>query len=146
MTDFHGYNGNEPRELNEVKDLGMEAKITLQPLDRVDFGRAPFGLRSVPIENPNRASQRDRALAKRPVASRSRIALIRLSKKRLWPQNILLEAAVMDGRFQAAIDGRLLFEPFDYDDPVDGRHSEWSPLELGVRGGAAAMRRDSCLS
>ena len=52
---------------------------------------------------------------------------------------MLLEAAVIDQRFQAAIDGRLLFEPFDYDDPRStGRPSE-TPVALGVRGEAAGL-------
>ena len=59
---------------------------------------------------------------------------------------MLLEAAVMDGRFQAAIDGRLLFEPFDYDDPASNGPASESPFELGVRGGAAEVERDPDLS
>ena len=35
--------------------------------------------------------------------------------------------------------GRLLFEPFDYDDPVSTGTTGDSPVELGVRGGAAEV-------
>ncbi len=55
------------------------------------------------------------------------------------PRAILLEAAVMDGRFQAAIDERLLFDPFDFDDPASRGTTGTCPVELGVRGGAAEV-------
>jgi signal peptidase I len=45
----------------------------------------------------------------------------------------------MDGRFQAAIDGWLLFEPFDYDRPGSIGASGESPVELSVGGGAAEL-------
>jgi signal peptidase I len=51
--------------------------------------------------------------------------------------SVVLEAAVMDRRFQAAIDGRPLFEPYDYDDPVLTGAAVESPLELGLKGGGA---------
>ena len=43
----------------------------------------------------------------------------------------------MDGRFQAAINGRLLFEPFDFDDPAKESSSSETLAEVGVRGGEA---------
>ena len=36
MTDFHGYNGSEPRQLNEIKDVGVEAKLAIsQSVERI---------------------------------------------------------------------------------------------------------------
>ena len=139
MTDFHGYNGNEPRELNEIKDVGMEARITAERVDRVDLGRASVGLRSIRAARSRPRTRGEIELLRNgqpvPIANRSNPFL----EKGLWPRTVLLEAAVMDGRFQAAIDGRLLFEPFDYDDPASTGATSESPLELGVRGGAAEV-------
>ena len=43
---------------------------------------------------------------------------------------------VFDRRVQVAIDGRLLFEPYDFDDPGPPVPASDSPISLGVRGGA----------
>jgi signal peptidase I len=138
MSDFYGYNGNEPRELNQIKDVGMEARITVsEAVETI----------SIALQSGN-----DRFLLRIPARNRGAIELVRndqavrvvnrfnpFAEKGLWPRTVLLEATVMDGRVQAAIDGRLLFEPYDYDDPVlRGAKSE-SPVALGVRGGAALV-------
>jgi len=47
----------------------------------------------------------------------------------------LLEASVMDRRLMVAIDGELLFDPYDYDDPGVGRGPGDRPIALGVRDG-----------
>jgi signal peptidase I len=133
MTDFHGYNGNEPRNLNEIKDVGMEARLTVS--------------KSIEAISVALRSGFDRFVLEIPTTKVGEMELVRNGKrvaianrfnpfieKGLWPRTVLFEAALMDGRFQAAIDGRLLFEPFDYDDPVTGTMSG-SLLELGVRGG-----------
>ncbi len=139
MTDFHGYNGSEPRQLNEIKDVGTEAKVTLGPsIESISValssGADRFVLR---IANGESGAiellRNDRAV---PISHPSNPLAARGLKQR----TIVLEAALVDRRFQAAIDGQLLFEPFDFDD------SEWrgvvrskSPLELGVRGGEAEV-------
>jgi signal peptidase I len=139
MTDFHGYNGNEPRELNDVKDIGVEARLTLsQSIESI----------SVALR-----SGRDRFVLEIPTTNALEIKLLRngkpvttanrtnpLMEKGLWPRTVRLEAALMDGRFQAAIDGRLLFEPFDYDDPASAGETSGNLLELGVRGGEVEVR------
>ncbi len=138
ITDFHAYNGNEPRQLNDVKDLGIEARVTLGP--------------SVETISIALCSGFDRFVLRIPTAAAGEIELLRngqgvplsnrsnlISAKGVQPRTLVLEAAVMDGRFQAAIDGQLLFDPFDFDDPLlRGSASEF-PLELGVRGGAAEV-------
>jgi signal peptidase I len=54
----------------------------------------------------------------------------------LWPRNVTIEATVIDRRVQVAIDGRLLFDPYDFDDPIAPGLASESPFSLGVRGGA----------
>ena len=50
-----------------------------------------------------------------------------------------LEAAVFDRRVQVAIDGRMLFDPYDFDDPIAPGSASESPFSLGVRGGAVEV-------
>jgi signal peptidase I len=136
MTDFHGYNGSEPRQLNEIKDVGMEAKLTLsRSIESVSVAlRSGFDrfVLQVPT-GPGAAVELRRNGLAVPISNRSNP----FSERSLWPATVVLEAAVMDGRFQAAIDGRLLFDPFDFDDPVRAGSASESLLELGVRGGDA---------
>jgi signal peptidase I len=53
----------------------------------------------------------------------------------------LLEASVMDRRLTVALDGVLLFDPIDYDDPTPGPGPDESPLALGVRRGRLTVER-----
>ena len=52
-----------------------------------------------------------------------------------WPRTVTLEASAFDQRVLLAVDGRLLFDPFDYESrraiPIVGE----SPIGLGVDGG-----------
>jgi signal peptidase I len=52
---------------------------------------------------------------------------------------MLLEASLMDRRLSVAIDGALLFEPIDYDDPAIGPGRPPGPVALGVRGGSMTV-------
>src|SRR5207237_1345679 len=55
---------------------------------------------------------------------------------------VRLEASVMDRRLMVALNGRLLFEPYDYEDPAIGPPAYASPIALGVLGaGSAEIRR-----
>jgi len=138
VCDFYGYNGGEPREYNEVKDLGMEARLTVG--DSVDA--ISVALRS----------GADQFVVRIPVARTGSIELERNDRTiplanchnpfhnaELYPQTILLEAAVFDRRLQVAIDGRPLFDPFDYGDPVSASSGSEDPVALGVRGGAVEV-------
>jgi len=135
VCDFYGYNGGEPREYNEIKDLGFEARLCVS--DSVDT--ISVALRS----------GSDQFVVRVPVARLGSIELERndrrvplancrnpLENKALYPRTILLEAAVFDRRLQVAIDGQPLFDPSDYDDPRPPAPASESPLAVGVRGGA----------
>jgi signal peptidase I len=50
-----------------------------------------------------------------------------------------LEAAAFDRRMQVAIDGRLLFDPVDYDGLLTVAPTNESPVALAVRGGEATV-------
>ena len=104
ITDFHGYNGSEPRELNEVKDLGMEARVTLGESVETISVALRSGFDRFVLRIPTAAKAARSSCFATVSVSRSRIGLIHFLNKGLWPRTIVLEAAVMDGRFQAAID------------------------------------------
>ncbi len=140
VSDFYSYNGGESREYNEVKDLGMEARLTVS--DSVDA--ISVALRS----------GSDQFVVRIPVAKLGPVELERNDRRvrlvnrynpfendGLYPKSIRLEAVVFDRRVQVAIDGRPLFDPFDYDDPLSGSPASESPVALGVRGGAVEVDR-----
>ena len=47
VRDFYAYNGGDVRADNEVKDLGMEARLSVERSGRVDLGADSVRLRSV---------------------------------------------------------------------------------------------------
>ena len=139
VYDFNSYNGAEIRGENVVSDLMVEAKI--QPgaearavAIRIDFGSDRFVV-SIPV-----------AAGETPVVTRNR-RVLRLSNARSgWktavgaPAEALVEASVMDRRFSVAVDGTLLFDPIDFDNPRVGPGPGESPLGFGARGGFARVR------
>ena len=52
-----------------------------------------------------------------------------------------LEASLFDQRVLIAVDGQLLFEPFDYDDPQGERRGSSAPIAFGVLGGDLVVDR-----
>jgi signal peptidase I len=139
VTDFYAYNGGELRGENEIADLSIEARVSVS--DSVE---------SLAVDLQSGA---DRFVVRVPVSSRGSVALFRngravdvlksdnpLASSRARPRTFTLDASVVDRRVQVAIDGQLLFEPFDYERDV--RNAAWpgeSPIALGVRGGAATV-------
>jgi signal peptidase I len=135
VRDFYGYNGNEPRDFNDMSDLAMEARLKMDAgVDSIalalDSGSDAFHVR-IPVRRPGSVTvtRNDREL---PVAGCHNP----FGEKDLWPRSVLLEAAVFDRRLQVAVDGRLLFDPYDFDDPVSGAGATESPVALAARGGA----------
>ncbi len=52
-----------------------------------------------------------------------------------WPRTLTLEASAFDHRVMVAIDGKLLFDPYDYDRPRPGPTVGEIPIGVGVDGG-----------
>jgi signal peptidase I len=50
-----------------------------------------------------------------------------------------LEISVVDRRLQAAVNGALLFDPIDFDDSFTARHSDESPVAIGVQEGSVVV-------
>jgi signal peptidase I len=133
IKDFCGYNGGDLRADNDVRDLALEARLTVDSaVKSIAVSLVSGGDRFV-VTLP--ASWHGGPTLKR----NGRLVQVALRNpfegNGTWPRTIAIEAAVCDRRVQVAIDGELLFEPFDYDAPVlDGVPSE-SPIALGVQGG-----------
>src|SRR5262249_13263988 len=134
VHDFNPYNGGDLRGENRVGDLMLEARVT-----------PDAGVRSLVVRIESRS---DRFVVTLPVEDASPIE-IRRNGRLLIPANprndlaalwasgrpVLLEASVMDRRLTVALDGALLFDPIDYDNPSFGPEAGERPVSLGVRGG-----------
>jgi signal peptidase I len=136
VRDFYAYNGSELPAENEVTDLGLEAHMTLTQ----SVGSISAAVRS----------GSDRFVVRIPVGLGGEIELVRSDGRRVgltncwnpftsqgaWPRTVTLEVSVFDRRVLVALDGRLLFDPVDYDNPRGGPPPDSdNPIALGVEGG-----------
>jgi signal peptidase I len=137
VTDFLAYNGGDVQGEHQVNDLMLVATLSCAAdvrdlMVRIDSGGDRF-LMTLPISG---AGAIEITRPGQPVVStRARsdgLALLRSSAAR----TVLFEASVMDRRLQVSLDGVLLFDPLDYDDPAGFPDADESPLALGVRGGS----------
>jgi signal peptidase I len=140
VTDFLAYNGGETRGENTVCDLMLEAKLDCGAdlrglVVRIDSGGDRFVV-DLPIDATGAVAVRRSgrtlpALGSRPEGQ----ALLAAAPRR----SIHLEVSVMDRRLQVAVDGVLLFDPLDYEDPSSFPYASESPVALGVRGGSVVV-------
>jgi signal peptidase I len=140
VTDFLAYNGGELCGENPVGDLMLEATLDcgadLRDLAiRIDSGGDRFVV-VLPIGAAGTVEvRRSGRLLASPSARPDARAVLAASARR----SIHLEASVMDRRLQVAVDGMLLFDPLDYDDPSSFPGASESPVALGVRGGSVIV-------
>jgi signal peptidase I len=142
IRDFCPYNGLGPyRSENTVGDLMLEAELTPGPDARavlVRFnGNADRFLVTIPVDG--RGSLEVRRNGK-PVSVKALGPVLRSSTSEA-PKVTKLEASLVDQRLSIALDGELVFEPFDYDDPSVGvgpgarlAGPSMSPLGIGAAG------------
>jgi signal peptidase I len=134
IRDFYAYNGGDLPADNEVADLGLEAKMTVES--------------SVDAISAALRSGADQFVVRIPVKLRGEVELehngrrVPLSGYRhpfqdagRWPRTVTLEASAFDRRVTVALDGQLLFEPYDYDRPRPGPSAGEIPIGVGVEGG-----------
>ena len=134
VRDFYAYNGGELPAENEVIDLGLEARLSVG--DSVEAISA--GLRS----------GSDQFLVRIPVDHGHEIELVhngrRVRLDNSWnpfrdgglrPRTVTLEASCFDRRVLVAVDGRLLFDPYDFEKRRTGPPAGEFPIGLGVEGG-----------
>jgi signal peptidase I len=139
VRDHYAYNGGDLSADNVVKDLAMEARLTIgedvQTLAvRFRSGGDRFVVR-IPVKQQGRleVARNDRQVTTTVLANP-------LVENGPWPRDVRLEASVVDRRLSVLLDGVPLFVPLDYDDPTHGPAPDSSPVALGVRGGAVMVR------
>lgn len=134
VHDFSAYNGAEVPGENEVIDLALEAHIapgveTTSVAVRIDSGADRFL-----VELPAGPGLPEVSRNGQPVAVAHR-------RNAGWEpgRQRRIDVSVVDRRLTATIDGTPLFDPFDFDDPLEGPGPGDRPLAVGVRGGAAVV-------
>jgi signal peptidase I len=141
VHDFIGYNGLDIPAGNVVSDLMVEARVAPGPgargvAVRIDAGGDHFVV-EIPVVGAGGSSG--------PVVLRNRNKLTLSNAQAGLPparpggRGTLLEASVMDRRLTVALDGVLLFDPIDFDDPAVRPGPGDSPLGIGVNGGALTL-------
>ena len=136
IYDFCPYNGGDVRGENRVSDLMLEAQVSARPGTKAVAVRIGVGpdrfLVSIPVDGLGRPEVwRDG----RTVAIDEVRGSLLPSSSEADPAAVRLEVSLMDRRLTVAIDGRLLFDPVDYDDPSGNLRSRPTPVALGVAGG-----------
>jgi signal peptidase I len=134
VRDFYAYNGGDLPADNEVTDLGIEARMTVDgSVEAISAAlrsgadqfvvRIPVGLRG-DVELEHNGHRMPVAGGQNPFQDAGR-----------WPRTVTLEASAFDRRVTVAVNGKLLFEPYDYDRPRPGPSIGEIPIGLGVHGG-----------
>ncbi len=142
VFDSNPYNGGDLRGENRVSDLMIEARLTVEPNVRAALVRIDSGSDRFVVSIPNGGSSLEVIEIRRNGRLLDSVPSLSLA---LWEKlrqgiPVLLEASVMDCRLTVAIDGELLFDPIDYDDPAPGPgRSDEGPIALGVRGGSMTV-------
>jgi signal peptidase I len=142
VRDFNPYNGLDLPGEHRVDDLMLEAEVAASPdvksvVVRINNAADRFVL-MIPVDGkePLEVRRNGRKLAIKPLSASL------ASSNENARTFARLEVSLMDRRLMAAIDGKLLFEPHDYDDPAAGASAFASPLALGVLGaGSVDVRR-----
>jgi signal peptidase I len=140
VSDFSAYNGGELRGENNATDLMLEARLTCSPgvrdlTLRINSGSDRFFV-TLPIGGVGTVAVRrnGRSLAPQELRAEGLASLATAPMR-----TIQVEASVMDRRLTVAVDGALLFDPIDYEDPAAFPSFEPNPIALGIRGGAAEV-------
>ena len=138
VRDFYAYNGGDIRADNEIRDLGFEANLLVSSeveslAVTLRSGSDPFVV-TIPV---NREGSIELTRNSRRIALTDCDNPFR--KAGSWPRRVMLEASVFDRRVTVAIDGRPLFAPIDYDNPMVAPPPGDSPFALGVRGGELSV-------
>jgi signal peptidase I len=138
VYDFNAYNGGDLRGENVVNDLMIEARLTVGPDARAVALRLDSGADRFVVTLPVGGEGTPEVIrnGRRVALTRPRTDLPALCPT---GRPVRLEASVMDRRLMVAIDGTLLFDPIDFDDPAIGPGGRSSALALGVRGGSMTV-------
>ncbi len=134
VRDFYAYNGGDLRADNEIRDLGFEARLTVSAdVESLAFtirsGSDPFTVR-IPVRATG-SVELTRNNRRIPLVG----SLNPFEREGPWPREVTLEASIFDRRITVELDGKALFAPIDYENPLVAPPPGDSPLALAVRGG-----------
>ncbi len=134
VLDFLPYNGLDLPGENRVDDLMIEADVAVDTeAEGVAVRLQKEGDRFlvvIPVDGhgPVKVRRNGRTI---PVETHP---VVLPSSPPGAPEPVRLEASLIDQRLLVAIDGQLLFEPYDFDNPTPGLGSFASPVGLGAVG------------
>jgi signal peptidase I len=136
IRDFLAYNSLDLRGENRARDLMVEARVTVSAgvqavAVRIESGADRF-LVQVPVDGlgPLEVRRNGRRLEVDERPDAPRLTGAPEGRRRSMP----LAVSVVDQRLSARLDGRDLFTPIDYDDPLDAPGAWSSPVGIGVLG------------
>ena len=137
IRDFYAYNGADVRSDNLIGDLILDAMVSPGPdarnlVVRIN-GRADSVFVTLPIDGPARPEVRRNGRFIPPENAGKGLASTSTSISGTKPSR--LEVAVVDRRLIVAVNGRLAFDPIDFNDFASGPGPFASPISLGVQGG-----------
>lgn len=139
VRDFLAYNGQELVGENRVRDLMLDAAISVGPgtrsvIVRIDSGADRFVV-ALPVDRLGTLEVRRNG---QTVPVRPETGGRGLSSTADAARMTRLEVAVIDRRLTVAVAGRRAFVPLDYDDPREGpapSAAGSAPIAVGVLGG-----------
>jgi signal peptidase I len=138
VCDFYGYNGGDLQAENRVVDLGFQTRLEVSEsvesfAIRLRSGADVFQVR-IPVTKQGQIEvwKNDRKTSIENCQNP-------FQEKGLARSTVTLEAYAFDRRLLVAIDGRLLFDPVDYDGLLTAWLPDESPIALAIRGGEATL-------
>ena len=142
IRDFCPYNGGDLRGDNVVKDLMIEADLSIRSevkslTLRLDHGSDRFTV-ILPVDGRSGPEVRRNGRFLEVVNAKGGLT----SSPAESPRFVRLEASAIDRRLTVAVDGVALFDPIDFEaSGGSGSGPPGSPLALGVVGGSMELRR-----
>jgi signal peptidase I len=139
VRDFYPYNGGDLRGDNVVTDLMLDAKVSARPDARTLVIRINPGSESVFVTLPIDGRARPEARRNGRLYELTNVAGAIASSPADRDRSYHLEVAVVDRRLLVAIDGKLAFDPVDFDVSAIGPVPFATPLSIGVQGGGISV-------
>ena len=141
IRDFCPYNGGDLRGENVVRDLMIEAELSVRPDLKVVTVRIDHGADRFVVLLPVDGRGRPEARRNGRVLELANVQGGLTSSPEIAPKFVRLEASAIDRRLTVALDGVPVFDPIDYEaSNGSGIGPPASPIALGALGGSMEAR------
>ena len=139
VRDFYAYNGGDLRGDNVVSDLMLDCRVSARPntrnlVIRLNTATETFFV-TLPVDGHARPEARRNG--KLLTVGNPRESIV--SSPSDAPTSSRVEVAVVDRRLLVAIDGRLAFDPIDFEGALSGSTPFATPISIGAQGGCVAV-------